>query len=174
MSMHLCLTVRFLDSYFHGRRDGDSVEWPPSPMRLFQGLVATAARLGRGAPDDRPEAALRWLEASDGLPVIVSPTARTGQPYSTSLPNNAMDIAGRAWVRDPDTSAKEADPRTHRTMKEIRPVLLSGEAVHYVWPLAAGGSAHVDTITRTARSLSALGWGIDVVVGDASLVSAAE
>jgi CRISPR-associated protein Csb2 len=63
MSMHLILTVRFLDRYFHGRTDGDAPEWPPSPMRLFQGLVAAAARLGRGEPDGRAVAAFRWLEA---------------------------------------------------------------------------------------------------------------
>ena len=51
-----------------------------------------------------------------------------------------MDIAARAWVRDPETTAKEADPRTHRTMKEIRPVLLRDEAVHYVWPIAVEAS----------------------------------
>jgi CRISPR-associated protein Csb2 len=104
----------------------------------------------------------------------VSPAYRTGEPYSVSVPNNAMDIAGRAWVRDPDTTAKEADPRTHRTMKEIRAVLLDDEAVHYVWPITVDASEHIDAISRAARSLSALGWGIDVVVGDASLASASE
>jgi CRISPR-associated protein Csb2 len=174
MGMHLILTVRFLDGYFHGRTDGDRTEWPPSPMRLFQGLVAAAARLGRGEPDDRAAAAFQWLEALEVPPVIVSPAARPTAPYSVSVPNNAMDIAGRAWVRDPDTTAKEADPRTHRTMKEIRPVRLSDEAVHYVWTIAAAAPEHIDAISRAARSLSALGWGIDVVVGDASLVSASE
>jgi CRISPR-associated protein Csb2 len=172
--MHLILTVRFLDTYFHGRGDGGGTEWPPSPMRVFQGLIAAAARLGRGEPDERAAAAFRWLEELEGPSVIVAPLARTGAPYSLSVPNNAMDIAARAWVRDPDTTAKEADPRTHRTMKEIRPVLLSDEAVHYLWPLTAEAPEHIDAISRTARSLSALGWGIDVVVGDASLISAAE
>jgi CRISPR-associated protein Csb2 len=174
MSMHLIVTVRFLDTYFHGRRDGGGTEWPPSPMRVFQALIAAAARLGRGEPDERAAAAFRWLEELEGPSVIVAPSARPGAPYSLSVPNNAMDIAARAWVRDPDTTAKEADPRTHRTMKEIQPVLLSDEAVHYLWPLTAEAPKHVDAISRTARSLSALGWGIDVVVGDASLISAAE
>jgi CRISPR-associated protein Csb2 len=171
MSVYLCLTVRFLDSYYHGRRDGGTVEWPPSPMRLFQALVATAARLGRGKPDDRAAAALQWLEALEVPPVIVSPAVRFGKPYSVSVPNNAMDIAGRAWVRDPDTTAKEADPRTHRTMKEFRPVVLADEAVHYVWPIPMAVAEHIDAISQAARSLSALGWGIDVVVADAALVS---
>jgi CRISPR-associated protein Csb2 len=174
MGMHLIVTVRFLDGYFHGRTDGDRTEWPPSPMRLFQALVAAAARVGRGEPDDRAAASFQWLGALEVAPVIVSPAVRPGASYSVSVPNNAMDIAGRAWVRDPDTTAKEADPRTHRAMKEVRPVLLGDEAVHYVWPITGDASEHIDAISRSARSLSALGWGIDVVVADASLVSASE
>ena len=33
-----------------------------------------------------------------------------GQPYRLSVPN-AMDVTGRAWVGDPDTTGKGADPR---------------------------------------------------------------
>lgn len=174
MSLHLCLTVRFLDSYFHGRGDGGAVEWPPSPMRAFQGLVAAAARLGRGEPAESAASALQWLEGIANPPEIVAPRENKGLPYSLSVPNNAMDIAGRAWVRDPDTTAKEADPRTHRALKEIRPVRLQGEAVHYVWEMPTEASEHVEAISRTARSLSALGWGIDMVVGDAVVLSASE
>src|ERR1700739_2161422 len=42
MSLYLCLTVRFLDLYFHGRIDDGSPEWPPSPMRAFQSMIAVA------------------------------------------------------------------------------------------------------------------------------------
>ena len=85
-----------------------------------------------------------------------------------------MDIVGRLLSLDPDTTVKDADPRTHRTMKEIRPVLLSGEAVHYVWPLPDGDSQHLAALSRSAQSISALGWGIDMVIGQASLLPAAE
>ena len=85
-----------------------------------------------------------------------------------------MDIVGRAWSRDPDTTSKEADPRTHRAMKEIRTMLLHGEAVHYLWEIPDGAAEHVETLSRTARSVSALGWGIDMVVGAASVLSTAE
>jgi CRISPR-associated protein Csb2 len=174
MTLHLCLTVRFLDSRFHGRGDGGEVEWPPSPMRLFQGLVAAAARLDRGGPGNGAVAAFRWLENLETPPIIVAPARSIGLPFSVSVPNNAMDIAGRAWVKDPDTTAKEADPRTHRTMKELRPMLLSGEAVHYVWRVSGEVPEHVAAITRSARGLSALGWGIDMVVGDAVVLKETE
>jgi hypothetical protein len=34
MPSHFCLSIRFLDMAFHGRRDGNQPEWPPSPLRL--------------------------------------------------------------------------------------------------------------------------------------------
>jgi CRISPR-associated protein Csb2 len=40
MPSYLCLSAIFLDAEFHGRRDGGEPEWPPSPLRLFQALVA--------------------------------------------------------------------------------------------------------------------------------------
>src|ERR1700730_13175967 len=39
---HFCLSVTFHDCRFHGRRDNGEPEWPPSPLRLFQSLVAAA------------------------------------------------------------------------------------------------------------------------------------
>ena len=44
---HLLLTVRFLDDRYHGLLNrGGPPEWPPSPFRLFQALVAGVARRG--------------------------------------------------------------------------------------------------------------------------------
>ena len=83
MSFHFCLTVRFLDSCFHGRGDG-GVEWPPSPMRAFQALIAAAARLGRGEPGESVVAGLHWLESLEAPPMIVAPDSREGLPYMTS------------------------------------------------------------------------------------------
>ncbi|MER3462825.1 MAG: type I-U CRISPR-associated protein Cas5/Cas6, partial [Armatimonadota bacterium] len=40
MTRHLCISVTPLDDLFHGKGDDDEPEWPPSPMRLFQALVA--------------------------------------------------------------------------------------------------------------------------------------
>ena len=45
MQSYLCITVRFIQPFSHGRRDGDDLEWPPSPLRLFQALVASSAGL---------------------------------------------------------------------------------------------------------------------------------
>ena len=50
---------------------------------------------------DRPadmEAALRWL-AEQPPPTIIAPPGMEGAAYRLSVPNNAMDIVGRAWCR---------------------------------------------------------------------------
>ena len=69
----LCVTVRFLQPTFHGRIDGGEGEWPPSPLRLFQALVASAARLPIGL-DDRTREAFHWLERCSA-PIILAPPA---------------------------------------------------------------------------------------------------
>ena len=43
MPSQLCITVRFLQPFSHGRGDGGEPEWPPSPLRMFQALVAASA-----------------------------------------------------------------------------------------------------------------------------------
>ena len=122
MPSHFCLSIRFLDSAFHGRRDGNQPEWPPSPLRVFQALVAAAAKR-RGANDF---AALRWLE-QEPAPVVIAPVAVVAShSYRLSVPNNAMDIVARAWARGNDSNSGDANPATHRTMKSIRPVLMRG------------------------------------------------
>ena len=39
----LCISIRFLQSMCHARGDLEQPEWPPSPLRVFQSLVAAAA-----------------------------------------------------------------------------------------------------------------------------------
>ncbi|MBX9622589.1 MAG: type I-U CRISPR-associated protein Cas5/Cas6, partial [Gemmataceae bacterium] len=50
MGSSFCVSVTFLDPAFHGRGDGGEPEWPPSPLRLFQAVVAAAAARWRGPP----------------------------------------------------------------------------------------------------------------------------
>jgi CRISPR-associated protein Csb2 len=42
MTRQLCISVNFLDPLFHGKADGGESEWPPSPLRVFQALLASA------------------------------------------------------------------------------------------------------------------------------------
>ena len=172
MPSHFGLSIRFLDPAFHGRRDGGEPEWPPSPLRALQSLVAaTAARrqLEALAP------ALKWLERQQA-PTVVAPACVTGSDYVLSVPNNAMDIVAKAWCRGSDSSSGDANPATHRTMKPVRPTrFVDGDAVHYLWllpdPLTDEVRSHVEALADVARSVVAIGWGIDMVVAHATLVS---
>lgn len=163
------MTVRFLYPTFHGRGEGGEPEWPPSPLRLFQALVASAARLQPTGMDERTRAAFRWLEQCVA-PLIIAPAVRSTVGMRLSVPNNAMDVVARAWCRGNDSEKGDADPRTHRAMKTVRPYWLHGDRLRYVWrseePLHAESAR---SIVRAARHLTCLGWGIDQVVGDASL-----
>src|SRR6266446_4634516 len=98
MSSYFCLSATFLDGTFHGRKDAGAPEWPPSPLRLFQGIVAAGAARWAGDFDAKLGPALRWLE-SQSPPLIAAPTCEVCAPYRLSVPNNAMDIVARALVR---------------------------------------------------------------------------
>jgi CRISPR-associated protein Csb2 len=176
MQSYLSVSATFLAPTYHGRRDGGEPEWPPSPLRLFQALVAAAAARWRGSEFTHgPMAALKWLEQQPP-PTIIAPRGRTGQPLRLSVPNNAMDIVARAWCRGNDSGKGDANPATHRALKTVRPThLIGGETVYFLWTLAAPVPVelrgHVDTLASAARSLVALGWGIDLVAGHGRIIS---
>ena len=96
MASHFCLSVRFLDTVYHGQGDAGQREWPPSPLRLYQALVAAAARRNGGEPAPAARSALEWMQTLPP-PVVVAPPYRDGNPYRLSVPNNSMDIVARAW-----------------------------------------------------------------------------
>lgn len=165
MSLHLVLSFHFLSPWFHGRGDEAAPEWPPSPLRAFQALVAAAARAGALEPSRR---ALTWLEQR-AAPLIIAPDAvESAVGYRLSVPHNAMDLVGRQWSRGDEGNAPE-----HRTMKTVRPHRLpDGAAAHYAWPLE-GDTSFAPALIAAARSVVALGWGVDLVVGDGAVVDGA-
>ena len=71
MAEHLCISVHFLGGEFHGRGDHGEPEWPPSPLRLFQALVAAGARLDEGTGQE----ALQWLERQPAPSIVASERA---------------------------------------------------------------------------------------------------
>jgi CRISPR-associated protein Csb2 len=163
------ISVTFLDPIFHGRADAEEPEWPPSPLRLFQALLAgaAAASRSRGGLSDADAAAFRWIE-QQSPPLIIAPIARRGQAYRLSVPNNAMDVVAAAWARGNESGRGDASPATHRSMKMVTPVHLeSTDTVHYVWGLSEGDSGVIDSLQRIAVNLVALGWGVDLAFGAA-------
>jgi CRISPR-associated protein Csb2 len=92
MSSYLCITIRFLQPLYHGRTDGGEPEWPPSPLRMFQAIVAAAAGCWR---DDFPESAAPWLYHLERQPPpeIVAPVGRSADAkYRLYVPDNVADI----------------------------------------------------------------------------------
>src|SRR5437762_4887218 len=118
--MHLLLTIRWLDSRYHGLlgREGPP-EWPPSPYRLFQALVAGVAR--RGELESTPGEALGWLQTLEP-PIIVAPRTRPGQVVTRFVPNNDGD--------------KKPNRQDRLTSKTSRPTLmLDPPHIYYIWEI---------------------------------------
>jgi len=167
MTTYLCLTVRFLQPYYHGRADGGEPEWPPSPLRLFQSLVAAAAARWRASESSETAAAsLRWLERQPP-PLVIAPTGvPSDTKYRLYVPDNVADKVAKSW-----SGGREASIADYRTEKDVRPTHLGGEAVHYLFPIADGDGSHFDILKMVTRSITHLGWGVDMVAGDATIQS---
>ncbi len=185
MSCNLCISVRFLLGRYHGRTEGDrAAEWPPSPLRLFQALVAATHRGSGETPlPDADERALRWLEgeprAPRAAPLIVSSDTLAATPYLISVPNNDLDKPAKKSAAGKEPAENE-QPNKLRTMKTVRPTAMDERsdngfpAVHFVWPLAKQGAAAeslIATLDRLARRIVAFGWGTDLVAAHAHAVT---
>mgnify|MGYP006283732127 CR=1 FL=1 len=166
MSDYLRISATFLDSRFHGRADGGGSEWPPSPLRLMQAIVAANADQLGG--EDPLNGGLSWLEQQPP-PIILAPRYEQCTAYSLSVPNNAMDLVGKVWARGNYFGGGSSNPAKHRTMKTVRPIrMLDGDTVHFLWTLNQSvPQEFIDSIIDGARRIIALGWGIDLVTGDA-------
>src|ERR687884_630521 len=86
MNRILLITVRYHEGRYHGTGD-----WPPSPARLFQALVAGIGQCGPLSPQQsRP---LEWLERLNP-PVLAAPIMTEGQRVTNFVPNNDLDAVG--------------------------------------------------------------------------------
>lgn len=165
MTHYLCITITFLDSLFHGQGDEERPEWPPSPMRLFQALLAGAHTGCRERKWNAAKAAaFHWLERRQP-PIIVAPTALRVSDLTLFVPNNDGD---RALERQKRLTGKVLRP--HR--------LQDGDTVHYLWPVEDNEGTewqqHARLLCREARHVLALGLGIDQVVGNGRVMTEAE
>lgn len=157
-SYYLCISVTFLDPFFHGWGDSGP-EWPPSPLRLFSALINGACAGCHIQSWPQKEHAFRWLEALQP-PEIVAPQAKLTRGYKSFVPNNDSD--------------KKLDRQERLTGKVYRPHYLIGTpTIHYLWSLEQP-SDEAKLIASEARHLLALGWGIDVVFGDGRLLTGEE
>ena len=156
---HLLLTVEFLDNRYHGLLDRRGPpEWPPSPFRLFCALVAGAAR--RGELDGDVGKALTWLQTLDS-PVIIAPRSKEASGFTRHVPNNDGD---EKFDRQERLTGKQNIPTLMLSEKGERP------QVHYLWQVSGRTDMPFERIRDSARSLVALGWGVDMAFADARVV----
>ncbi|GIW93957.1 MAG: type I-U CRISPR-associated protein Cas5/Cas6 [Pirellulaceae bacterium] len=167
MTRYLCISVTLLDPLFHGKRDEDAPEWPPSPMRLFQALVAGSCTGCRDAEWSEAKAnAYRWLERRKP-PIIIAPAARPAAGYTLFVPNN-----------DSDTKFERHKRLTQKTLRPHR-ILNDGPAtLHYLWDIAEDeweqARPLAEVLEAEARHLTTLGWGIDQAVAQGRILNRSE
>lgn len=159
MSHALVVSIRFHDGRYHG-----AGEWPPAPARLFQALIAGAAKGTKLVDEDK--AALEWLQRLDA-PVIAAPVARQGQSFHNFVPNNDLDSV--------DGDLKKIGKI--RTPKNIHPYIFDSKApLIFFWTFSGGTSCegYAQTICMITNRLYQLGRGVDMAWAWAELLGADE
>ena len=169
MEHALLVTVRFHEGRYHGLDNRKASEWPPAPARLFQALMAGAAR-GATVPGE-VRAALEWLEALPP-PVIAAPRDIPGQAFTSYVPNNDLD-AELAKGKAPDLGKAVA---AIRVGKRFRPILFdAGMPILYCWPFGDGdGDGQAKALCEAANGLYQLGRGIDMAWAEAAVIDPEE
>lgn len=165
MTCVLLISVRFHDGRYHGKTRERGDEWPPSPARVFQALVAGAAR---GSLRNTDNAALKWLESLDDAPIIAAPQERPGQSYAHYLPNNDLDAVG-GDVRKMG--------RIRSAVKQMRPRIFDATVpLLYAWAYETDDVSEVraKAVVQLANRLYQLGRGVDMAWAAGEVIDLAE
>lgn len=149
--MKLIITVQFLCGHYHGRnREKVLEDFPPSPMRLFQALIAASHRGIYGKQNVAVrDNALRWLETLSPPLIIAGKTSDSGEDTINYVPNN---------------DNKFDHVRTDKSMHHH--VLPDDEKVKYVWSFDADETTRqfAEAVGAMARLVTYLGQTTDLVV----------
>ncbi|MCY4004218.1 MAG: type I-U CRISPR-associated protein Csb2 [Rhodospirillales bacterium] len=160
MERALLISVRFHEGRYHGAGG-----WPPAPARLFQALMAGAAR-GAEIPVAARDA-LDWLERLPP-PVIAAPRGEPGQGYTVFVPNNDLDAA----LSGSQAHEIEDAVASIRVGKTVRHTLFDASApLLYCWHFG-GDETPAAALCEAAGQLYQLGRGIDPAWADAAVLEA--
>ena len=170
----LCISIRFLSPTYCGD------DWPPSPARLFQALVA-ASHLG--VSDQKFKSALEWLE-SKSPPTIIA-CKREVKKWRRSFPRNEFDaflsqIKSKGFYPlgfHPSYLPSGKEDVFRGSYEEREPTvsfLDESRVIYYIWPIADEEEENAKLICELARKIIYLGWGTDMVVGSGSILSEEE
>ncbi len=147
--MELRITVTFADRRFHGRIREDELEFPPSPLRLFQALVAASHRGAYGLVNQEArDRALNWLSS------LAPPTIEAGTPVESG-------IGMTNYVPNNDNLPNHV--RTAKPM--LRHVLTADATVVFRWEFSASDDARAQArvVCAMAQLLTHLGQHQDIV-----------
>jgi CRISPR-associated protein Csb2 len=175
----LALDVRWPAGRYYGK------EWPPSPLRLFQALVAGAATPGRSELPAGAVSALDWLERAPPPAVIAPAGKRCARLYAggapradarplrpaPSVPRNSADRLMTMHAAGNSRSDIEAEDRK---LHDLKPLVAwqADSLVRYCWPLRAEDAAAAQRVAALALELHALGRGIDFAYATAHVGTA--
>lgn len=149
--MKLIITVKFLCGHYHGRsREKTLEDFPPSPLRLFQALIAVSHRgaYGRQNTEVRNKA-LRWLEKLNAPVIAADQTEESGEDAKNFVPNNDEQLD---------------HIRTEKSMHHH--VLLGDGETKYIWDFDADESSleFAKVICAMSRLVTYLGQTTDLVI----------
>lgn len=153
----LNLYVRYPGLSYHG------VEWPPSPFKLMQALLAGVNQgRNRSQPTVDFESAIRWLEQQDP-PWIDAPDSVQGSILTVAVPNNEDNLTMAAWAGG---KPEAANTRAKRNALKDMPqrFLQTYKPLAYHWQIAPDDEAIAQRIAGYAQRITCLGRGIDMVV----------
>ena len=154
----LRIHIEWLGGAYHAR------EWPPSPYRLYQAMLAGSAVHERRDP--ARETALRHLETLPA-PAVTAPAVESESEASASVPNNDGDCVLALLAKGRRDAARTLGERL-RTRRTRRVRRFEG-AVVYDWVATTETSLHFVTLKAMAASVTAVGLGIDTAVARAVL-----
>lgn len=171
-TLRLVIAVRFHQGRYHGRGD-----WPPSPARLFQAIIAGVGL--RGPLPERARTALRWFESLDA-PTIAAPKAKRGEEVTLYVPKNDLDAPGsRVEMRfdvlyGPHLKWFKSN-KGIRDAKRMQPILFDEETpILYGWSFQKEDYGQADEVCELAECLYRLGHGIDMAWAEASVLQSEE
>lgn len=151
----LLFEVHLIDGRYHGTGD-----WPPSPFRLFQALVAGAyGGRWRSEESERKDAAFRWLERLPP-PHIAGPARTQARATTYYVPNNDLDAVGGDPARVSEI----------RAAKVVRAALFDpAKPFLYAWRFEDDDD-HAQHLCALAWRLHTFGRGIDAAFASAQVV----
>lgn len=155
------ISATFLTGRYHGE------EWPPSPARLVQALVAAGKTGANRSRWPETEAVVRWLEGQDPPRILARATTRPAK-YRLAVPNNDLDAVAR---KGPLTQKATSGINTLKQVAPWEVQAVPGPHVVYEWTPKKSGGAEWSTelLQKAARQVYALGWGIDMAYADAGM-----